>query len=295
VLAGYVTRGGVRIDASSGLLSKYFTSQQTQCLLQRTGQVALAQRGESQRAIDLFRLAGAWYDVLLELERQLSAHLTLQDAPDRAKWWSVAQDFKRTYLSSDSAAAAVAVSGVDVGAGSSVRDSVARHDPGPVGRSGESLLMEFDLMTRLFEFTDLAKGGNFGGALECAHGLGLLPLQGEHLEPALEQMGRLLQANTHSLLTSSLERGGSGSASLPFLRPEHLRHLLLGAMSCHLQLHQRLRAPPDRGSSGVNASALADNAEKAAVLARFANGIGAAHHSSDTLVQLDQMLMQINY
>mmetsp|Transcript_5086 Transcript_5086/g.8694 ORF Transcript_5086/g.8694 Transcript_5086/m.8694 type:complete len:123 (+) Transcript_5086:808-1176(+) len=122
--------------------------------------------------------------------------------------------------------------------------------------------MEFDLMTRLFEFTDLAKGGDFGGALECAHGLGLLPLQGEHL----------LQTSTHSLLTSSLERGGSGSASLPFLRPEHLRHLLLGAMSCHLQLHQRLRAPPDRGSSGVNGSALADN------------GIGAAHHSSDTLV-----------
>jgi len=268
VLAGYVTRGGVRIDASSALLSKYFTSQQTQCLLQRTGQVALAQRGESQRAIDLFRLAGAWYDVLLELERQLSAHLTLQDAPDRAK--------------------CVLPSSMD---GKVVRSAgLQAHLPLPrlrgvvgAGRGGWVLgAGQFNVWV-------------FGGALECAHGLGLLPLQGEHLEPALEQMGRLLQTNTHSLLTSSLERGGSGSASLPFLRPEHLRHLLLGAMSCHLQLHQRLRAPPDRGSSGVNASALADNAEKAAVLARFANGIGAAHHSSDTLVQLDQMLMQINY
>ena len=168
VLAGYVTRGGVRIDTSSALLTKYFNGGQVQVLLQRTGQAALA-KGEAQRAIDLFRLAGAWYDVLLELERQLSVHLTLSDAPDRAKWWSVAQDFHKTYLHPDSAAAAHAshysssssnIEGSGGGAGTSVRDAVVRHDPGPVGRSGESLLTAFELMAKLYEFTDLARVRN---------------------------------------------------------------------------------------------------------------------------------------
>ena len=45
----------------------------------------------------------------------------------------------------------------------------------------------------------------------------------------------------------------------------------------------------------MNAAALADNAEKAAVLGRFANCIGAEHLGTDMLAELDQMVMQIKY
>ena len=308
------------MDTSRALLFKYVEPARARQLLHEAGLLA-TRRGEGQRAVDCFRLAGSWYAVVHELEQRLAANLShlshgqrQDDArqgegtvkqssasqADRFKWWAVGRDFYATYLDPGSAAAhqSHALGDDDscfdhdaqVGGGVSVRDAVARHAP-PMGRSGPLLLDAFDRVCRLYDFTDKARAGQFTEALAVAHGLQVLPTHQDHVQPALEQMERLLRANPNG---SGAAGQLAGAGNQPFLRPDHLQVLLLHTMRCHWLKHEALKSAA-AGGGGVSAAAVADNAAQARVLGQFASGIGPEYHSSDTLVQLDEMLSHINY
>jgi hypothetical protein len=173
-----------------------------------------------------------------------------------------------------------------------VRDSVCR-SPG-----GEASLHAFQLLAGLYRFTDAAWGAeglpggcNWPAALACVDSLGLLPAAKAHVEPALSQMQRLVG-------TAGPTRG-SGASREPALRPEHVRHLLLGAMRCLHFKQQALRDQsgnqPPLGGLVPDAGSLADTAERAKALLEFASKGQFEHQSSDTLVELSQMMSGIAY
>ena len=64
--------------------------------------------------------------------------------------------------------------------------------------------------------------------------------------------------------------------------------MLLGSMFCHVEVHRyyKQREPS-------NLRVLADNEKKATILRDFAEEIPYTFHKSDTLSQLNQLLLQV--
>lgn len=185
-----------------------------------------------------------------------------------------------------------------------VRDSICRA-PG-----GEASLQAFQLLVGLYRFTDAAWGGqgfpgncNWPVALAVVDQLGLLPASRSQVSAALRQTQILVSGGGGG--ASSLSSSSVGSRE-PALRPEHVRHLLLGAMRCLHFKQQALRegasAPPGGGAGGgaprglpPDAGSLAENTEHAKALMEFASQGQFEHHSSDTMVEMSQMMSGIAY
>jgi len=181
-----------------------------------------------------------------------------------------------------------------------VRDSICR-SPG-----GEACLQAFQLLLGLYRFTDAAWGGqgfpgncNWPVALACVDQLGLLPASRPQVGAAVHQTQILVSGGSGGGSGGGLG-GGSSSSREPALRPEHVRHLLLGTMRCLHFKQQALREGAAGGAQearGVapDAGSLAENIEHAKALMEFTSQGQFEHHSSDTMVEMSQMLSGIAY
>ena len=76
---------------------------------------------------------------------------------------------------------------------------------------------------------------------------------------------------------------------MTILRPEHLRHVLLGSMLCHVEAHRYFKQ-----HEPSNLQVLADNKRKATILRDFAEEIPYEFHKSDTKSLMNQRYMQLN-
>ena len=187
-----------------------------------------------------------------------------------------------------------------------VRDSICRA-PG-----GEASLQAFQLLVGLYRFTDAAWGGqgfpgncNWPVALAVVDQLGLLPASRPQVSAAVRQTQILVSGGGGGGASSLSSSSSSVGSREPALRPEHLRHVLLGTMRCLHFKQQALRegasAPPSGGGGGAarglppDAGSLAENTEHAKALMEFASQGQFEHHSSDTMVEMSQMMSGIAY
>ena len=141
-LAGFISvDGDERIDVKKSFCAKYMNVDRLNGLLAHTAREAKA-RGSSARAIDLYRLAGLWDQVVLEIFINLSRLLADNDdrsAADRQKWWTVAQQTSEKYLRGKEAASKVS----------------------------NALMTAFQIMAALYYFTDLVWGAKeYSAALQ---------------------------------------------------------------------------------------------------------------------------------